>query len=97
VWVRTFVGAIKTLLLPAHSGTESELRDLRQRAERALALGVIMVVCQNQGHNGCWELNSGPPEEQQMLLTTEPSRPTVELQSATWASTFRNASDSLCN
>jgi hypothetical protein len=22
---------------------------------------------------GCWELNSGPPEEQSVLLTTEPS------------------------
>jgi hypothetical protein len=22
---------------------------------------------------GCWDLNSGPPEEQSVLLTTEPS------------------------
>jgi hypothetical protein len=28
---------------------------------------------------GCWDLNSGPSEEQSVLLTTEPSlQPTVE-------------------
>ena len=28
---------------------------------------------------GCWELNSGPSEEQAMLLTTEPSpQPTIQ-------------------
>ena len=26
---------------------------------------------------GCWELNSGPPQEQLMLLTAEPSLQTI--------------------
>ena len=28
---------------------------------------------------GCWELNSGPLEEQAMLLTTEPSLQSISL------------------
>jgi hypothetical protein len=28
---------------------------------------------------GCWDLNSGPSEEQSVLLTAEPSRQTLDL------------------
>ena len=43
---------------------------------------------------GCWELNSGPLEEQAMLLTTEPSlqppSPLFLTLLAIWLSTFFN-------
>jgi hypothetical protein len=39
------------------------------RRGRQVSLQVVV-----SHHDGCWELNSGPLEEQTVLLSTEPSR-----------------------
>ena len=40
-----------------------------------ITLYMVLIIC------GCWDLNSGPPEEQTVLLTTEPSSfPVVEIK-----------------
>jgi hypothetical protein len=60
-----FLGPLLSSVGPAHSGYISTLTHQKRATE--LITGGCEPPC------GCWDLNSGPSEEQSVLLPPEPS------------------------